>query len=277
VTALLAQLGEALRFVQARTTLRPVCGVVLGSGLAPLARALDGATRIPLAEIPHFPVGRVEGQGSEMVVGHWRGLPVAVLTGRPHLYEGFAAAELAFPARLLSRLGAEDLILTSAVGSANVNYRPGEVVVLHDHINLTGANPLTGVHQEAFGPRYPDMTEAYDRRLREIAEKACWKVGATVRGGVYAAFAGPSYETPAEVRMARTLGADVVGMSVVHEVIAARQLGLRVLALCCVTNMAAGLLTKPLSHAEVLATAAQARDALADTLGVILEQLGGDR
>lgn len=270
---LLPRLVEAARFVQARAALRPSCGIVLGSGLGPLARSLDRATRIPMGEIPGFPVGRVEGHGSELLVGSWHGLPVAVLSGRPHLYEGFSAAEVAFPVRLLARLGARALLLTSAVGSANVNYRAGDLVVVQDHLNLSGANPLVGAPEEALGPRFPDMTEAYDPQLRELAEKACWKVGATVRKGVLAAFAGPSYETPAEVKMARTLGADVVGMSIVHEVIAARQMGLRVLALSCVTNMAAGILKAPLSHAEVLATAAKTRQALADALAHILPAL----
>jgi purine-nucleoside phosphorylase len=265
-----ARLLEAVRFAQSRCLVRPALGVVLGSGLAPIARSIQAPVRIPFAQIPHFPTGSVEGHGTDMLVGQWQGVPVAVLTGRPHLYEGFTAQEVAFPIRLLARLGVKALVLTNAAGSVNVNYRTGELVVLEDHINLTGANPLTGAHDEALGARFPDMSEPYDPRLREIAEKACWKVGATVRKGVYLAFAGPSYETPAEIRMARTLGADVVGMSTVLEVIAARQMGLRVLALSCITNMAAGVLKKPLSHAEVLATAGQARAALSDALALIL-------
>ncbi len=271
-----AHVQEAVRFVQARTLARPALGIILGSGLGPLAKAIQSPVRIPFAQIPHFPAASVEGQGMELLVGQWQGVPAMALTGRPHLYEGFTAQEVAFPVRLLARLGARALILTNAAGSVNVNYRPGELVVLEDHINLTGANPLTGPHDEVFGARFPDMSEPYDPRLREMAEKACWKVGATVRKGVYLGMAGPSYETPAEIRMARTLGADVVGMSTVLEVIAARQMGLRVLAMSCVTNMAAGILKKTLSHAEVLATAGQARSALADALGLLIPMVAAD-
>jgi purine-nucleoside phosphorylase len=266
-----AKIEEAARFVQSRSPLKPSLGVVLGSGLGVLAREVERVQRVPLAEIPHMPVGRVQGHGQELVLGLWRGVPVAVLTGRAHLYEGFSAQEVALPVRVLAKLGVRALIVTNASGSVNVNYRPGELVVLEDHINLMGANPLSGPHEDALGERFPDMSEAYDPWLREIAEKACWKAGATVRRGIYLAFAGPSYETPAEIRMARTLGADVVGMSTVPEVIAARQCGLRVLAISCITNMAAGVLKKPLAHAEVLANTGKSRAALADILATVIQ------
>ena len=230
-------LAEALRVLRERIgSASPQVGLVLGSGFAPLARAVEGATSLGFSEIPHFPVGAVEGHTQRLVWGRWGGVPVAVLAGRAHLYEGFSARQLALPVRALVRLGVRTLILTNAAGAVNVNYRPGELVLLTDHLNLTGQNPLTGPHDESLGPRFPDLTEAYDPRLREVAEKACWKAGVTARLGVYAAFAGPSYETPAEIRMARALGADVVGMSTVHEVIAARQMGARVLAIACVSQ-----------------------------------------
>jgi purine-nucleoside phosphorylase len=266
-----AKIEEAARFVQSRSPLKPSLGIVLGSGLGMLAREIERTQRVPFAEIPHVPVGRAQGHGQELVLGFWRGVPVAVLTGRAHLYEGFSAQDVALPVRILARLGVRALVVTNASGSVNVNYRPGELVVLEDHINLMGANPLSGPHEEALGERFPDMSEAYDPRLREIAEKACWKAGATVRRGIYLAFAGPSYETPAEIRMARTLGADVVGMSTVPEVIAARQCGLRVLAISCITNMAAGVLKKPLAHAEVLASTSKSRAALADILATVIQ------
>ena len=272
-----AQVDEAVRHVQTRTSLRPSIAVVLGSGMRTLARDLERPARIPVADIPHFPVSQVEGHGNELVIGSAHGVPVAVLTGRAHLYEGWTAQQLALPVRVLARLGAGTLVVTNAAGSVNVNYRPGELVVLEDHINLMGANPLVGAHEEAFGPRFPDMSEVYDPRLREIAEKACWKVGVTVRRGVYLAMLGPSYETPAEIRMARTLGADVVGMSTVPEVIAARQAGMRVLGLSCITNMAAGVLRKPLAHAEVLATASSVRAALGDALAQIIQTIAQER
>jgi purine-nucleoside phosphorylase len=267
----MARIEEAVHAVHLRSPLKPLLGLILGSGLGPLARDMERAARIPFTDIPHMPVGQVEGHGSELVLGLSHGVPVAALTGRPHLYEGFGPQELAFPVRVLAKLGVRVLIVTNAAGSVNVNYRPGELVVLEDHINLMGVSPLAGPHEPAFGQRFPDMSEAYDARLREIAEKACWKAGVTVRKGVYLALAGPSYETPAEIRMARTLGADIVGMSTVPEVIAARQCGMRVLALSCITNMAAGVLKKPLAHAEVLATTGKVRAALADVLATIIQ------
>jgi purine-nucleoside phosphorylase len=276
MTSLLSQVAAASRFIQSLSPLRPAVAVVLGSGLASLARSVARPTSVSLVQIPHFPVGGVEGHGDDLLLGLWHDVPVAVLSGRPHLYEGFSARELALPVRVLGRLGARAVVLTCAVGSANVNYRPGEIVVIEDHINLTGTSPLAGEHEAELGQRFVDMSGAYDVRLREIAERACLKVGASVRKGVAATFPGPQYETPAEIRMARALGADVVGMSTALEVIAARQAGLRVLALACVTNLAAGVTKKPLTHAEVLTAAKSACAALSDALALILPAVAAE-
>jgi purine-nucleoside phosphorylase len=205
------------------------------------------------------------------VLGRSQGVPLAVMAGRVHLYEGYSAAQVAFPVRVLARLGVKTLILTNAAGGVNVNYKPGELVVLEDHINLTGHNPLIGPNPDELGPRFPDMTDVYDQGLREIAEKACWKAGVPVRKGVYLGLTGPSYETPAEIRMARTLGADVVGMSTVLEAIAARHMGVRCLGISCVTNMAAGVLKKKIHHQEVLDVGEQVKQGLLEVLGQIVQ------
>ena len=215
--SLAQQLGEAVRAIESRTPLRPTVGLVLGSGLGAFARTLDKATAIPYREIPHFPVSTAVGHAGELVIGTSGGVPVAVMAGRAHYYEGYPLAQVVFPVRVLGRFGVKTIILTNAAGSVNVNYKPGELMVIDDHINYMGAHPLIGPNDEQIGPRFFDMTEAYDPRLREIAEKACWKAGVPVRHGVYIAFSGPSYETPAEIRMCRTLGADAVGMSTVPE------------------------------------------------------------
>jgi purine-nucleoside phosphorylase len=256
--------------IRAKTRVAPRIGVILGSGLGAICDPLDRATSLPFSEIPHFPISTVEGHAGRLVVGVRQDVPIAFMAGRVHYYEGHDIAQVIYPTRVLARLGVSILIVTNAAGSVNVNYRPGELMILADHINFMGVNPLHGAHDASFGPRFTDMSAAYDPKLREVAERACAKVGATVRQGVYMAFAGPSYETPAEVKMARTLGADAVGMSTVPEVVAARQMGLRVLGLSCLTNMAAGISKQALSHAEVLATAARARAALKDALDHII-------
>ena len=222
---LLADLGEAVRFIQSKTALRPAIGLVLGSGLGAFARSLEKATAIPYGEIPRFPVSTAIGHSGELVVGHCQGVPVAVMSGRAHYYEGYTMQQVVFPVRVLGRMGVKTLILTNAAGSVNVNYKPGELMVMSDHINLMGSNPMIGPNEDQLGQRFFDMSETYDPHLREIAEKACWKAGVTVRKGVYLALSGPSYETPAEIRMLRTLGADAVGMSTVPEAIAARHMG----------------------------------------------------
>ncbi|HJR50941.1 MAG TPA: purine-nucleoside phosphorylase, partial [Gemmatimonadales bacterium] len=240
----LADIGEAVRAVRARSPLRPEIALVLGSGLGGFAQALAKPTTIAYREIPHFPTSTALGHKGELVLGLSDGVPVAVMAGRVHLYEGYRADEVVFPVRVLARMGVKTLILTNAAGSVNVNYKPGELMVISDHINLMGVNPLVGPNDEQLGPRFFDMSEAYDPALREVAEKACSKAGVTVRHGVYVAVSGPSYETPAEIRAFRALGADAVGMSTVPEVIAARHMGVRVLAISCITNLAAGVSKK---------------------------------
>jgi purine-nucleoside phosphorylase len=270
---LIPQLAEAVKLVQSKTALRPAIGLVLGSGLGAFARSLDKATVIPYGQIPHFPVSTAIGHTGEMVIGTKEGVPVAVMAGRVHLYEGYSAQQVVFPIRVLGRMGVKTVIMTNAAGSVNVNYKPGELMIITDHINFMGVNPLIGPNEDALGLRFFDMTEPYDPILSALAEKACSKVGMTVRKGVYIAFSGPSYETPAEIKMARAMGADAVGMSTVPEVIAARHMGLRVLGISCITNMAAGVLKKKLDHREVLDTAEKVREGLIDVLTRLLQDV----
>jgi purine-nucleoside phosphorylase len=272
---LLQELGDAVRLIQSRTSLRPAIGLVLGSGLGAFARSLEQPAVIPYAQIPHFPAATAIGHAGELVVGVSRGVPLAVLAGRVHHYEGYTLQQVVFPVRVLGKMGINILILTNAAGSVNVNYKPGELMVIEDHINWMGSNPLVGANEEQLGPRFFDMTEPYDARLREIAENACWKAGVTVRHGVYIAFTGPSYETPAEIRMARAMGADAVGMSTVPEVVAARHMGMRVLGISCITNMASGVLKKKLDHKEVLEIGEKSRAALLDVLERIIQAAAG--
>ena len=272
MTALLPALAAAAKAIQERSPLRPSVGLVLGSGLGGFAQSLDKPVVIPYRDIPDFPTSTAIGHKGELVLGTSGGVPLAVMAGRVHLYEGYRPDEVVFPVRVLARLGVKVLILTNAAGSVNVNYKPGELMVISDHINLMGVNPLIGPNEEQLGPRFFDMSDAYDPALREIAEKACWKAGVTVRHGVYVAVAGPSYETPAEIRAFRTLGADAVGMSTVPEVIAARHMGLRVLAISCITNLAAGVSKKKLDHLEVLEVGRKAQASLNDVLGRIIQE-----
>jgi purine-nucleoside phosphorylase len=266
----LREIDEAAAFIRSRSALRPRLAVVLGSGLGAFLKSLDQAVAFPYGSIPHFPVTTAVGHPGEMALGLCQGVPVVVMAGRAHYYEGYAMGQVVFPIRVLGRLGVKALILTNAAGSVNTTYKPGELMVIEDHINLMGTNPLIGPNEDQLGPRFFDMTESYDPALREIAERACWKAGVTVRKGVYLAVSGPSYETPAEIRMARALGADAVGMSTVPEVIAARHLNIRVLGLSCITNMAAGVLKKKLDHQEVLAVGERVKGALLDVLGQIV-------
>jgi purine-nucleoside phosphorylase len=244
----------AAKFVRTKTKLKPTIGLVLGSGLGAFADDLTNAVRIPYGKIPSFPRSTAIGHAGQMVIGKAGGVPVVVMQGRAHLYEGYSAAEVAFPTRVLGRMGVRALILTNAAGGINVDYGQGALVMLRDHINLQGQNPLTGPNDERFGPRFPDMSYTYSRKFRQIALEEAKKLSISPHEGVYVALAGPSYETPAEIRYLRTIGADLVGMSTVPEALVARHMGMEVLAISCVTNMAAGILDKPLDHGEVLET-----------------------
>jgi len=245
---------SAAAFLHSQTTLRPQIGLVLGSGLGGMADNLSGAARIPYRDIPCFPRSTAVGHAGQMVIGNDGGVPLAVMQGRVHQYEGYSAQETAFPMRVFRRMGIRAVVLTNAAGGINLSYQQGALVILSDHINLQGRNPLVGSNDERFGPRFPDMTNAYCKQYREIALQEARRLGQTAYEGVYAGLLGPSYETPAEIRYLRTIGADVVGMSTIAEVIAARHAGMKVLAISCVTNMAAGILDQPISHAEVLET-----------------------
>jgi purine-nucleoside phosphorylase len=270
-SSLIKQTDEAVKAIGERSPLRPAIGLVLGSGLGAFAKTLDKAVSIPYSEIPHFAASTVVGHRGELVLGYAHGVPVAVMAGRVHYYEGHPMTQVIFPVRVLGRLGVKALVLTNAAGSVNVNYKPGELMVIEDHINFMGTNPMIGPNEDQLGQRFFDMSEAYDPQLREIAEKACWKAAVTVRKGVYIAVSGPSFETPAEIRMARAMGADAVGMSTVPEVIAARHMGIRVLGISCITNMAAGVLKQKLDHREVLEVGERVKAGLMDVLGRIIQ------
>jgi purine-nucleoside phosphorylase len=269
---MIAKADEAAATIRARTPLQPRIAVILGSGLGAFARSLERPVTVPYAKIPHFRTVSVPGHRGDLVIGTLQKVPLMAFAGRPHLYEGYSAEEIAFPVRLAARLGARMIVVTNAAGSVNVNYKPGELMLLTDHINLTGASPLMGLHDPSLGDRFLDMSDAYDPELLEIAEKAAWKVGVAVRKGVYLGLTGPSYETPAEVKMARTIGADAVGMSTVLEVIAARQMRLRVLGISCLANMAAGVSKRKLDHDEVLQAGESANAALSDLLAAVIHE-----
>ena len=264
---------SAAQLILSRTSLRPHIGVVLGSGLGGFADSLDESSRIPYAEIPAFPRSTAIGHAGKMVIGKANGVAVAAMQGRVHLYEGYSAQEVAFPIRVFARMGIRTVILTNAAGGINLNYSQGALVLIRDHINLQGHNPLIGANDDRFGVRFPDMTHAYSKAYREIAREEAAKLGMTLHEGVYAALAGPSYETPAEIEYLRRIGADLVGMSTVAEVIAARHMGIKVLAISCVTNMAAGILDQPLSHAEVMETGERVQHTFESLLRAVLPRI----
>jgi purine-nucleoside phosphorylase len=267
------QAEAAAQFVFSKTDLRPKIALVLGSGLGAFADEFEGAAKIPYAEIPHFPKSTAIGHAGQLVLGMVGDIPVAGMQGRVHLYEGYSANEVSFPIRVFARMGVKAVILTNAAGGIKREFVQGQLVVIKDHINLQGVNPLTGPNDERFGPRFPDMTVAYDRRFREIAVGQGNRIRIGLYEGVYAALPGPSYETPAEIRYLRTIGADLVGMSTVPEVIAARHSGIRVLGISCVTNAAAGILDQPLDHKEVLETAERVKSQFIALLKIVIPRI----
>jgi len=266
--------GLAADFICSRTKLRPQIALVLGSGLGAFADEFNGATRIPYAEIPYFPRSTAIGHAGQLVIGKVGAIAVAGMQGRVHLYEGYSAKDVAFPIRVFARMGVKAVILTNAAGGIKREFTQGRLVVISDHINLQGVSPLTGPNDERFGLRFHDMTAAYDKRFREMAVSEGNRLGIGMNEGVYAGLAGPSYETPAEIRYLRTIGADLVGMSTVPEVIAARHSGMRVLGISCVTNAAAGILDQPLNHVEVLETAERVKGQFISLLKAVIPRVG---
>jgi purine-nucleoside phosphorylase len=248
-------------------------GIVLGSGLGAFAETLDRSFETHYAEIQGWPSSTAEGHAGKLVTGTVCSTEVVVLAGRAHLYEGYTPRQVVFGIRELERRGVKTVILTNAAGGINLTYQPGDLVLLTDHINLTGTNPLVGLNDETLGPRFPDMTEIYPAEYRQIAREAAAHIGIELKDGVYAGVLGPSYETPAEIRYLRSIGADLVGMSTVLEAIAATHAGMRVLGISCVTNLAAGMLPQKLSHGEVLATGERVRGTIVKLLTAVIPQL----
>jgi purine-nucleoside phosphorylase len=264
---------EAADYLRPRIGQRPDVGIVLGSGLGDFAGGLRDAVSMPYGEIPNWPASAVVGHAGTLVVGTVGGRRVAALSGRAHYYEGHSLRTVTFATRVLGVLGVRTLILTNAAGGIKLDFKPGTLMVIDDHINLMGSNPLVGPNDDRFGPRFPDMTEAYSKRLRQIAAGAARERGIAVAHGVYVALHGPSYETPAEIRYLRTIGADAVGMSTVPETIVARHMGMEVLGISCITNPAAGVLPQPLVHDEVMEVARRVRAEFSALLEAIIEQL----
>ncbi len=263
----------ALDYIRRVTPRVPRVAVVLGSGLGAFADELAEAQSIPYAEIPGWPASTAAGHAGKLVLGKIAGLDIAVMAGRAHLYEGYTPAQVTFGVRVLHRIGARSIVFTNAAGGINLSYTRGALVLISDHINLQGSNPLIGPNDDSQGPRFPDMTEAYSRAYRAKAHETASTLGIPLEEGVYAAFTGPNYETPAEIRYLRAIGADLVGMSTVPEVIIANHLGMQVLAISCVTNMAAGILPQKLDHKEVMETGDRVRDTLIRFLKALLPQL----
>ncbi len=266
-----AGLDEAVAAIRARLAAQPRLGLILGSGLGAFADTLDDPVRVPYEEIPHWPVSTVEGHSGQLVVGSRAGVVLAVMQGRVHLYEGYDPWEVVFPVRALSLLGCHSLLVTNAAGAINREFAAGDLMLIRDHINFQGTNACVGANLDDIGPRFFDMTYAYDRSYLKLARQAADNRGLRLREGVYAAVLGPAYETPAEIRMLAAMGADAVGMSTVPEVTAANHAGMRVVGISCLSNMAAGVLDAPLDHAEVMETGERVRDAFVGLIAELVE------
>lgn len=252
---MLQKIQEAKAFLSEKIGFEPEVGLILGSGLGVLADEIENPVKIPYETIPHFPVSTVEGHAGQFVAGDLEGRKVIVMQGRFHYYEGYTMQEVTFPVRVMAALGVKNLMVTNAAGGANVSYIPGDLMLITDHINFTGSNPLIGKNYDELGPRFPDCSEIYDKAINLEIKEIAKGLGIRLQEGVYQMNPGPTYETPAEVRMARILGADAVGMSTVPEAVVARHAGIKVTGISCITNMAAGILDQPLHHGEVVETA----------------------
>lgn len=267
---------RAAKFILAKTKLRPRIGVVLGSGLGAFADEIGNATRVDYKAIPNFPRSTAIGHAGRMVIGKVGNAPVAVMQGRVHFYEGYSPQQVIFPMRVMARMGIRAVILTNAAGGINRDYKQGALVILRDHINLQGVNPLIGPNEDRFGLRFPDMTQVYWKPYQQVALEEGKRLGIALSEGVYAAMSGPSYETPAEIRFLRTIGADLVGMSTVPEVIAAAHTNIRALGISCVTNMAAGILDQPITTEEVIETGERVKADFVALLRAVLPRLHED-
>lgn len=267
------KIKAAAEYIRARVSMRPTIGLVLGSGLGEYAETLEDAVRIAYSEIPSFPVPTIPGHSGALVIGRKCGREVVVLQGRIHYYEGLPQQEITLPIRVLAALGVKTVVLTNACGGVNLAFKPGDLMLISDHINYSGANPLIGPNMDEFGPRFPDMSDLYTASLRRQIKQKAQESGISLREGVYAMYSGPNYETPAEIRMFRILGADTVGMSTVPEAIVAGHCGMQVVGVSCVTNMAAGVLPVKLSHEEVTETANRVKKVFQKLIDLIVEIL----
>lgn len=254
------RLKKAAQYINSRITIKPEIGLILGSGLGALADQINNPVAIPYADIPHFPVSTVEGHAGKLVVGELQGRHVVAMQGRFHFYEGYPLQDVTFPVRVMQMIGVTKLAVTNAAGAVDKSFNPGDLMLITDHLNMQGTNPLIGPNLKEFGPRFPDMSTPYHPDLLRIAREVAAEQGVSLREGVYACMTGPSYETPAEIRMLRSFGAHAVGMSTVPEVIVAVHSGMQAIGISCITNMAAGVLDQPLNHEEVMETSARVKE-----------------
>ncbi|GKX68707.1 purine-nucleoside phosphorylase [Inconstantimicrobium mannanitabidum] len=267
------KLQNSAEFILTKTKFKPEIGLILGSGLGAIADQIENAEYYNYSEIPNFPVSTVEGHAGKLVIGNFQGKQVVAMQGRFHFYEGYEMNDVTFPVRVMKLLGVKTLIVTNAAGAVNAEFNPGDLMLISDHINLSGRNPLMGKNLDEFGPRFPDMSNAYDKDLRNKVKEIAKSINVTLQEGVYAMFSGPTYETPAEVRMARILGGDAVGMSTVPEVVVANHCGLKVIGVSCMTNMAAGILDQPLCHEEVMETSNKVKETFINLMTNIIKNI----
>lgn len=267
------KISETKDFILSKTNLKPTIGLILGSGLGSLADEMSNPVKIPYDQIPHFAKSGAIGHANELVIGELNGKIVVAMKGRFHYYEGFSLEEVTFPVRVMKALGVEKIIVTNACGAVNTSFKPGDLMLINDHINLVANNPLIGPNDDQLGTRFPDLSDAYSKELRALATEVAAEKGIELQNGVYAWWTGPAYETPAEIRMIRILGADAVGMSTVPEVIVAVHGGIKVIGISCLTNMACGILDQPLNHQEVIEVAARVKEKFITLVKGIIEKL----
>lgn len=267
------RLNESIKFIESKLKVKPEIGIVLGSGLGGLADKIEDKIVISYEEIPNFPISTVEGHEGKLIIGKIKNKNVIAMQGRFHYYEGYDIKDVVLPTRVIIGLGINSLILTNAAGGVDINYKPGDLMIINDHINFTGVNPLIGKNYDELGPRFPDQTTVYDKKLQNIAKESAKEIGIDIKEGVYIWMTGPTYETPAEIKMARLIGGTAVGMSTVPEVIVAAHQGIKVLGISCITNMAAGILDQPLNHEEVVETSLKVKDDFENLINKIIEKI----